>query len=289
MTTRTLPNSAFFTKMQGDNIEMAELIDLETRGFNYHWTSANREILFTLSGAPTIYEPLPGEAGSDIEESADMGVAQIGFSIANTGDLLSKLLTTDDVSLAKIKIGRVFTDTPDLGRIETFQGKLADYSYDRRNWTGNVRNTWGSLSQRWPYYNYQDNCAWTFGSSGCGFDTTSITLSVAVASIVTGSTTTIAIRFVDSVLSNSWDNGRFDFGRLSVTNGVNSGNLRTIRAHTGDLLFLSHPLPVNSFASFDVDIFPGCRKRLIQDCTSLYDNDENFLGFSWIPIQMDAF
>lgn len=286
---RTLPNTAFFTRLQGDGLEIAELIDLETNGPAFHWTTANQPITYTLSGALTEYFPFPGRTVGGVKESTDLAVSVIEFVIANTGDLFSGLTISNDFDMAAIKIGRIFTDTPDLGRMEIYQGKLGDFSYDRNKISGQARNQYGSANTRWPYYNYQDTCVWRFGGTGCGFDTTSVTLSLANDSIDTGSSTTLNILVQSGTISASFDNGRFDFGRFTVTDGVNSGHQRTIRAHTGDLLFLSHPLPINSFTNFAADIFPGCRKRRVTDCVSLYDNAENFLGFEWIPIQEDAF
>jgi hypothetical protein len=68
-----------------------------------------------------------------------------------------------------------------------------------------------------------------------------------------------------------------------VTFGPNSGYTRAIRSHSGDLLGLSHNLPVNSMAGMQIAIYPGCRKALIADCNSLYNNSRNFLGWPWIP------
>ncbi len=117
----------------------------------------------------------------------------------------------------------------------------------------------------------------------------SITLTLATTSINVASSTTLNLRLNSGTISASYANGRFDFGRFTVTGGVNSGQVRTIRAHTGDLLMLSHALAINSLASISGTIFPGCRKRMIPDCVSLYNNVENFLGHPWIPIQEDAF
>lgn len=286
---RTLPNTPFFTRLQQHGIEMAELIDLETNGPAFHWTTANVPLTFTLSGTLTEYIPFPGKTIGGVKESTDLAVSVIDFVIANTGQIFNDLMVSNDFDMAAIKVGRVFTDTPDLGRMEIYQGKLGDFSYDRDKISGQARSQYGSANTRWPYYNYQDTCVWRFGGTGCGFDTTSITLALAADSLDTASSTTLNILVASGTLSGSFDNGRFDFGRFTVTDGVNSGHERTIRAHTGDLLFLSHPLPVNSFASFAASIFPGCRKRRIIDCVSLYDNAENFLGFEWIPIQEDAF
>jgi len=286
---RTLPNTAFFTRLQGDAIEMAELIDLETNGPSFHWTTANAPMTYTLSGTLTEYSPFPGRTVGGVRESTDLSVSVVEFVVANTGQIFSDLMVSNDFDMAEIKIGRVFTDTPDLGRMEIYQGKLGSFSYDRDKISGQARNQYGSANTRWPYYNYQDTCIWRFGGTGCGFDTTSVTLALGVDSFDTGSSTTLNILLASGTLVGSYADGRFDFGRFTVTDGVNSGHTRTIRAHTGDLLFLSHPLPINSFANFAASIFPGCRKRRVTDCISLYDNAENFEGFEWIPIQEDAF
>lgn len=282
-------SSAFYERLQWDGLNLATLIDLEATGQSFHWTSANDEMFYTLSGTLTKYDPFPGQTLKGLKQTNDLSVSVIDFVAANTGDLFSALMDTSDLDFADIKIGRVFIDTPDLGRMETYQGRLGDYSYDRASIAGSARNRWNSARVKWPYYNYQDNCAWRFGGRGCGFDTSSITLTFSSGNIVVGSTTTLAIRMQDGTLSNSFADERFNFGRLTVTDGPNSGHVRTIRAHSGDLLELSHELPVNSFATFDFEIFPGCRKRRIADCKSLYNNEDAFLGFPWIPIQEDAF
>jgi uncharacterized phage protein (TIGR02218 family) len=283
----TASTSAFYTRMQLENVQVAYLIDLEIPNYSWHWTTSNHRIVYTLSGAATTYEPFPGNTISGIEESSDLGVSVIDFVMANTGDLLRKMLSAQDLDMATLKVGLVFVDTPDLGRRDHYVGKLGEYTYDRRNMTGQARNLWHSADVNFPHYNYQDNCVWRFGSTGCGFNVASITL--AIGSVVVGSCTTWNLLLNSGTISASFDNNRFDFGRVTITDGVNSGHIRTIRAHTGDLLALSHPLPINSFSNMKLSIFPGCRKRLLQDCHSLYNNSKNFLGFPWMPVQEDAF
>jgi len=286
---RTLPSSAFFDKLQEDAVTMCELIDLETKGPSFHWTTNNAPVTYTLSGTLTEYLPFPGRTVSGVKEDTDLGVSIVDFVMANTGAILSELIVANDFDMATLKVGRIFPDTPDFGRYELFQGKLGDISYDRNQLSGQARGTYGSGNTRWPYYNYQDTCVWRFGGTGCGFDTSSVTLTLETTSIDVASSTQIAILAGSGTLTLSYDNGRFDFGRFTVTGGVNSGHARTIRAHTGDLLLLSHPLPVNSIGGMVATIFPGCRKRRVADCHSLYDNSSAFLGFEWIPIQEDAF
>jgi len=286
---RTLPNSAFFTKMQQDNVEMVELIDLETNGPSFHWNGSPRPITYTLSGTAIEYLPFPGKTISGMKEGSDLSVSVIDFVVANTGSLINDLMVSNAFDMAVLKVGRVFTDTPDLGRMEVYQGKLGDFSYDRQQISGQARSAFGSGNTRWPYYNYQDTCIWRFGGTGCGFDTTSVTLNLATTSIDTSSSTTLNVLVASGTLTGSFSDGHFDFGRFTITGGVNSGHVRTIRTHTGDLLFLSHPLPINSFAAITATIFPGCRKRRVTDCISKYDNSDNYVGFEWIPIQEDAF
>jgi uncharacterized phage protein (TIGR02218 family) len=275
--------------LQEDGVRLCELIDLEAPTASFHWTTANAPITYTLSGVATVYEPFPGATEGGAEESIDLGVTEISFAMANTGTLFSALMNGGELEMATIKVGRVFVDTPDLGRMYYYEGKLGNIVRDRRTLAGQARGKWDSGLHRWPYYNYEDDCGWRFGSTGCGVNVSSFTLTLATTSIAVGSCTTLDIRLSSGTLTGSYANDRFVFGRFTVTGGVNSGQVRTIRTHTGDLLGLSHPLAINSFTGMTATIFPGCRKRILDDCHSLYNNVENVLGFKWIPIQEDAF
>jgi uncharacterized phage protein (TIGR02218 family) len=278
-------SSAFWLRMQSDP-DLTEIIDVYLPGgTTFHWTTCNQQITYTLSAAATKYDPFPGMVPQGIEESIDLGVNVVNFTMANTSQSMSDLLASSDFQEADVHIGRVFTGTPDLGRMEMYRGQMGDFTHNRLSVSGQVRNQWRSLGVRWPLHSYQNNCVWRFGSDGCGFNVTSIT--VASLGTVAGSCTTLNLLLVTGALS-AYNNGRFDFGKLTVITGANSGQQRTIRSHSGSLLKLSHPLPVNSFANTAVSIYPGCRKRLIDDCKSLYNNDANFMGFPWIPAQENA-
>ena len=279
------PNSAFFTKLQSDGLLLAELIDLELpSGQNYHWTTCDGPLTFTLSGAPTTYKPFPGKGGG-IQEDMQLGVAVSNFVLANSGSELQYHLLASDFAIAGVKIGQVFTDTPDLGRMEVYIGKIGDFSYNRMEMNGQTRNIWKSLNVKWPYYTYQEKCGWRFGSAGCGFNTASVTLQV--NTLLVSSCTTEILRLNTGSL-NGYANGRFNFGRCTVITGTNSGAVRTIKTHSGDALELSHPLANPDFTGITLAIYPGCNKRLIDDCKSLYNNDANFLGWPWIPTNESA-
>lgn len=285
---RTLPNTAFYQRLQGDQVDICDVLDVTLpTGEAFHWTTANGEITYTLSGAPTIYHPFPGKTVRGTEEGMKMAVSVVDFIIANSGDALQGQLLNGDFAMAKVLIGRVFTDTPDLGRYEVYDGKVGDFSYNRQEITGQARNLWKGLNVQWPFITYNDHCGWKFGSTPCGYNTSSVT--VVVSAINVGSSTALDILCPSGTLSSSWANGRFEFGRATVTFGANSGQVRTIRTHTGDLLSMSHPLPYSDMTSMQLSIWPGCSKRLIIDCKSIYGNSKHALAFPWIPAKETAY
>lgn len=281
-------NAALFQqKLQQDGILMCELIDLVLpNSAALHFTTANAPVTYTLSGNPTNYRPFPGKGGG-IDEDTSLGVSVIQFVMANVDSAVSAQLASNDFALCGMKIGRVFTDTPNLGRMEIYSGKVGDFSYDRHEITGQARNYWKSLNVQWPYYTYRDTCGWRFGSTGCGHDTSSDT--VAINSINVGSSDTRNILVASGYIVRSFADGRFEYGRCTVTGGVNSGFVRQIVGQTGDLISLSSELPYRDLTGMTLSIFPGCKKRLIEDCKSLYNNDKNFLGWPWMPKQENAF
>jgi hypothetical protein len=279
--------SLFYQKLQTDGVLICELIDLYMpNGAGLHFTTANNPITYTLSGADTNYRPFPGTGGG-AQEDTQLGVSVVDFVMANVDSGVSQQLVSNDFALANLKIGRVFTDTPNLGRMEMYNGKVGDFSYDRHEINGQARNYWKSLSVQWPYYTYRDTCGWRFGSTGCGKHTSSLT--VAINSINVGSSDTRNILVASGYITQSFANGRFEYGRCTITGGVNSGFVRQIVGQSGDLISLSSDLPYKDLTGMKLSIFPGCKKRLIEDCTSLYDNSKNFFGWPWMPKAEDAF
>lgn len=285
----TSPNSAFFKRLQHDDIDIVELIDLELPGGGgkFHFTTCNQPVTYTLSGAATSYIPFAGGTPTGVQQDNSLGVSVIDFVMQNSIVAVSDMVDNSDFALARLKIGRVFISTPDLGRMEIYNGQIGDFAYDRIQLRGQARNLWKSLSVQWPYFLYQDTCAWRFGSQGCGVNASSYT--VAINTLSVNSSTTIDLQFPAGTLTNSYADGRFDFGRLLITGGVNSGSERTIRSHVADKLSLSYDLPNADVTSISFQITPGCRKRIVQDCKSLYNNEINFNGYWGIPVQEDAF
>jgi len=276
-------NSAFFNALQQDNVLISELVTLQSDTKTWYWTTNNS----TIVSSGNNYVPFPGGTGSGVEESTDLGIATIDFVFANSGGEFDELLDGQDLDMASITVERVLTNSPDIDRMGVYAGRLGDYSYDRRQIYGQARDKFDGVGIKWPYYTYMDQCAWRFGSTGCGFDTSTIVVS---GQLQQSSANKINVLVGSASLVNSaYANGHFDRGRITLLTGANSGAIRTVRAHSGDVLELSHGLAYDVTSGDFFTLFRGCRKRLVADCTSVFDNSSNFLGFPWIPRQENAF
>lgn len=275
-------NSTYWARLQEPSINICELIELATDVETYRWTTANVQLV----SSGFVFDPFPGNGGGGIEESSDMGVSVSDFTLINSSNLLSELMQANGLELAELSISRVFVDTPDLGRMYIFRGKIADYSHTRNQVSGQARNVWGSNNVQWPYYTYMDTCAWRFGSQGCTINPASYGCSSLSAS---GASTEQIIRVASGALVGSYANTYMDRGRLTIKSGVNSGQIRGIYVHSGDSIELFNRLPYACSSGDIIQIDPGCRKRLDADCSSKFNNSSHFLGFPWIPKQEQAF
>ena len=275
-------NSAFWLALQQEAVDLTELITLDLTDKAYRWTSSNNQVV----SSGYIYDPFPGMSGKGAEEGTDLGVGVIQFSLANTGEL-QNYLVANELDFSPVTVRRVFQNSPDLGTIWVFNGKLGDLLYNRNTISGQARNLFNGVAAKYPLFTYQDTCVWRFGSQACGVDTSSISFT---GSLSASSSTPLVLVAASGSIVSSYSSNQLSRGRLTITSGVNSGQVRTIRANTGDMFALSHALPyqVDSGGS-TFSIYPGCRKYLVSDCLSKYNNTKGFLGFPWIPKQQYAF
>ena len=72
--------------------------------------------------------------------------------------------------------------------------------------------------------------------------------------------------------------GYFDGGMLSWTSGLNTGLSMEVKSFLGGAftLYLSMYYPILPGDTFTV--YPGCKKRFIDDCTTKFNNAVNFRG-----------
>jgi uncharacterized phage protein (TIGR02218 family) len=271
-------NSAFWLALQRDHVPLAELIELTAPGATFRWTTANAP----LQVGSFTYDPFPGASRDGAEESTDLGIGTIDFAVVNSGSLTS-LMMAHQLDNAPLVVSRVLTNSPDLGRLYVFRGKLGDINYDRNVIAGQARNLFNGVNGRWPYFTYQDTCVWKFGGTGCGVNINSYMFTSSIS--VTSSNPLVLWGWG---VSSRYTDAQLDRGRLTITSGVNSGQLRSIRGNKGDAVILSHALPYPVEAC-TFQVYPGCRKRPAEDCQAKYNNINRFLGFPWIPRTEQAF
>jgi uncharacterized phage protein (TIGR02218 family) len=274
-------SSAFWLALQQEQVRVAELIELSVPSGVLRWTTANH----VLVSSGNSFAPLPGAAGRGAEESTDLGVGTIEFSVVNSGEFRT-LVFGDSLLNAPLTVSRVIVNSPDIGRLWVFRGKLGDISYNRDEVSGQARNLFNGVAESFPNETYQDYCVWRFGSAGCGYDTSSITVS---AGFNAASSTPLVVVASEGTLAGSYSPSYLERGRLTVLTGANSGQVRTIRTQTGDMMGLSHSLPYAISSGDTFSVYPGCRKRWAEDCASKYNNTVNFLGFPWIPRREQAY
>ena len=271
-------SSAFWSKLQEESIQICELIELDLKVQKFYWTTANVNITY----GSQVYEPFPGQSTGGIEESSDMGVSVTDFMVSNSGNSFAAIIDGISFEMGDIVVKRVFVDTPDLGSMTIYRGRIGDYAHNRDYVKGQARNAWNSADTEWPFYSYQDGCAWRFGSNGCGFNVAAVTVS---AVSVVGVSTDRRTITVASGTTTSYAADHFTKGKMTFLTGANSGQSRSIFNQTGDVFGLYASLPSTVSSGDTVAIAPGCRKRIVEDCTSKYNNAANFLGFPWIPMQ----
>lgn len=274
-------NTPFRTALQADNPNLCELITHGTAVGTFSWTSNNVPVV----NSGVTYDPFPGGAARGAEETTDLTIGTVGFSIANSGDYYN-MLRSGLLDKTEVMIRRVFVDSPNMGDLYVFRGYLGDLIADRNMLSGQVRNIFQSATINWPYYVYGDTCTWKFGGVGCGLNTTSFTLNL---SLDTSSSSPIIVKCLSGSLVQSFAPGQLERGRLTMTSGPNSGQTRVIRSHSGDVLGLSHTFAYANSGAASLQIVRGCRKRLITDCVSQFNNGNRHFGEPWMPKQEQAF
>ena len=274
-------SSAFWAACQEPAVQLTNFIDLVAPNSTYRWVTSNQEI----PNSGNTYEPFPGANVSGVADASDLSISVIDFVVSNSGSFFDALTENNALDRASVTIRRGLVNSPDLGMVTIFVGDIGEYSYNRMTVTGRVRNQFDGADIKFPPFTYMNTCSWRFGSVGCAFDTTSVTITSSMGGPSSGNLG-VTIYSADLALLPDRD---VVFGRFTFTSGVSSGAVRTIREQNGEELFFSHPVAFAPSSGDSYTLFPGCKKRLVEDCISRYNNSSNWLGFPWIIKQEQAF
>jgi len=139
------------------------------------------------------------------------------------------------------------------------------------------------MNQSVPRNSYQVPCLHTFCDAGCTLAAATFTSANTAAA---GSTVRI-VKWgsVPGTPSN------YTFGKLTMTSGAASGQVRTIKSATAAGIVLQYPLYNTPAPGDTYNVMKGCSKGLNdgsgQDCTT-YANTQNFRGYPFTPTADNA-
>lgn len=77
------------------------------------------------------------------------------------------------------------------------------------------------------------------------------------------------------------DSGYFDYGKVTMTSGLNTGITRDIKSYVPGQFILQDAFPYTVAPGDDYTIVAGCNK-LLQTCIDKFDNRENHRGFPYL-------
>ncbi len=128
-------------------------------------------------------------------------------------------------------------------------------------------------------------CAAEFGDARCKKDLAPLTDTATVTAIVTTN------RLITVALATTHAGGKYMFGLVTFTSGLNIGASMEIRSWTGGTgttgnLLLYASLPQAIAIGDNLSVVPGCDKAFNKDfgqgCYQ-WDNTDNFRGFPMVP------
>lgn len=129
-------------------------------------------------------------------------------------------------------------------------------------------------------WTYTPTCRHVFGGqnyAGCGLDLAPLT--------VTGTLTAVTSASIVRDSARTDDADWFSYGTLHFTSGANAGQrpLEIKRYEADGTIETFEPFYYPPAIGDTYSMTPGCRKRLIEDCKTKWNNVVNFGGFSNIP------
>jgi len=227
-------------------------------GITLRYTTTNTEITFLGE----TWKPAFSVNNTVIQKNVGLGVDNLELSGAFSEEISKARVESRVFEGAEVEGYRVNLSDTSVYR-KTFRGNLGEFSYDEHKYNVEVRSKTYLLSK--PRSDiFTRTCPFTFGSSGCGFDTSGVTVSTDISSI-SGLSITVSDNMLDVYSSGKvlYPDGSFQF----------------VRSQEGSTLYLWEA----SYGSVGdtIQVTRGCNKTR-QACKD-FGNIENFGGFDLIP------
>ena len=264
------PLAAAYPLVEGS---IAELYTLRLQdGTLIRWTTADVDLKHETISYPAVYtterSTIATRAGIDVDEVTVTIYPQADQQIS--GKSLPTFTNQGGFDNAWLKIIRSHSTYA----VHLFEGIVTDAKADRTQVELTVSAATVLLNIDMPRNVYNAGCLHTLFDTGCGVLKTGYQHT---SSVLTGSTA----RIIQSGLTDAAD--YYDLGTLTMTSGVNSGIIRTVKAYASGQFTLSNPLPAAPAIGDTFVAYPGCDK-LLTTCTTKFSNKPNYRGFPYIPV-----
>jgi hypothetical protein len=185
----------------------------------------------------------------------------------------------DGATITRDRFFAEFWGAPWIGGIPMFSGIVSTLdSVGRVEAALKVRSTLVLLNINMPRELYTPNCRNTWGDINCTIDQSLFVVNIPVMG-GTPTETFIPFPAVDT---------SFEGGKIHIESGDSVTRIRTIRnIILGSGVDLIYPLDFLPLAADAVAIFPGCPRTRVA-CVNLYNNEEHFRGFPFVPVAETA-
>ena len=258
-------------------------------GTVYRWTSFTQSLTVgghtwssAIDGAPLVTRNRFG-----VKNTVEVPEMEIRLGCDDT--LLGNLKAQIHNGLfdgATVEMDRVFMPTPgdtSFGYVLLFAGRLSGVTIDAESVTVTSKGHNVLMNQQAPKNLYQTNCEHTFCDTGCTLNPANYTFTG--RTVAAGSTA----KFLNWTLPGGFTPDRFTLGKVTMTSGPASGQIRTVRKANGTVLVFTYPLYDVPNTNDTFDILMGCDRQQASCQTrkqangTAIDNSQHYRGFPYVP------
>lgn len=271
---------------------VAELFTITlATGTVYRWTSYDQSLtvsaaghtwLAAIDGAPLITRNRFGVKNTVEVPELEL---RLGCSDALLGNLKAQI-HNGLFDGATVEMDRVYMPTGGdtrYGYIVLFSGRLSGVTIDAEGITITSKGHNVLMNQQAPRNLYQTNCLHTFCDAGCTLSESLYTFTGQVCSpgsTAKGLSWTVPAGFTAS---------QFTLGKVTMTSGAASGQIRTVALAAGVSMIFTYPLYDVPAAGDTFNVLMGCDRQLASCQTrkqangTAIDNSQHYRGFPFVP------
>lgn len=267
---------------------IAELFTVSNIGW---WTSFDQSL--TLAGttwlSPGDGAPLVTRNRFGVKNTVE--VPELELRIGCSDSLMGNLKAQVHNGLfdgGTVEVSRVFMPTPGdtkYGRVILFSGRIAGSVIDAEGITVTSKGHNVLMNQQAPRNLYQTNCLHTFCDTGCAIAGGEAAFTF-TGRTCSGGTTARAIVWT---VPQGFTASQFTLGKVTMTSGAASGQVRTVRLASGVSLALTYPLYDAPSPGDTFSILMGCDRQQATCAAHVntngagVDNSQHYRGFPYVP------